>query len=484
MDEGDTIAEGGETITYTLQPQAAMTVIDQSTGYVVAQLGGRGEKTASKTLNRATGITRQPGSCFKIIACYAAALDAGGLTLATVQNDEPMDYADGKSLSNYNDTYLGFTTIRLAITKSINIVTVKTLTQIGTGLGYEYATALGISTLEAGDNNQTLCLGGITNGVTNLELTNAFATIANGGEYNEPVYYTEVIDHDGNVILSNLTNTSQQVLSESTAWLLTSAMEDVMTSGTASSYQLSSMVSAGKTGTTTKNRDTVFVGYTPYYTIGVWGGYDDNSKQSYTAYSRKLWKAVMERINSELELESIDFEMPDSIVTATVCSKSGLLAIDGVCDCDPRGSTVYEEYFLSGTEPTEYCDHHIAITICNKTNCIANEYCPKTTTTVYITEGSEGTDDTSYIIPDSLLLLKECTTHTESNTSSEKTNTITQKKAETSVTYTDVDVDESENSQEEEEEDDDDSTGAAASDDSDTVEEETTEATEESESSE
>ncbi len=484
MDEGDTIAEGGETITYTLQPQAAMTVIDQSTGYVVAQVGGRGEKTASKTLNRATGITRQPGSCFKIIACYAAALDAGGLTLATVQNDEPMDYADGKSLSNYNDTYLGFTTIRLAITKSINIVTVKTLTQIGTGLGYEYATALGISTLEAGDNNQTLCLGGITNGVTNLELTNAFATIANGGEYNEPVYYTEVIDHDGNVILSNLTNTSQQVLSESTAWLLTSAMEDVMTSGTASSYQLSSMVSAGKTGTTTKNRDTVFVGYTPYYTIGVWGGYDDNSKQSYTAYSRKLWKAVMERINSELELESIDFEMPDSIVTATVCSKSGLLAIDGVCDCDPRGSTVYEEYFLSGTEPTEYCDHHIAITICNKTNCIANEYCPKTTTTVYITEGSEGTDDTSYIIPDSLLLLKECTTHTESNTSSEKTNTITQKKAETSVTYTDVDVDESENSQEEEEEDDDDSTGAAASDDSDTVEEETTEATEESDSSE
>ncbi len=471
MDDDDTIAEGGETITYTIQPQAAMTVIDQSTGYVVAQVGGRGEKTASKTLNRATGITRQPGSCFKIIACYTAALDAGGLTLATVQNDEPMDYADGKSLKNTSDNYLGYTTIRKAITNSINVVTVKNLTQIGTGLGYEYATALGISTLETGDNNQTLCLGGITNGVTNLELTNAFATIANGGEYNEPVYYTEVLDHDGNVILSNLTNTSKQVLSESTAFLLTSAMEDVMTSGTAKAYQLSSMVSAGKTGTTTKSRDTVFVGYTPYYTIGVWGGYDDNSSQSYTAYSRKLWKAVMERINEELELEDIDFTMPDSIVTATVCSKSGLLATEGVCDCDPRGSMVYEEYFLSGTEPTEYCNHHVAVTICNDTGCIANEYCTNTTTTVYITDGSEGTDDTAYIIPDSIALIKDCTTHSETNTSSDKSNTVTTdttssdtseiKQTETSVTYTTI---ESYNRDDEESEEDDDASDESASD--------------------
>ena len=182
MEEGDTIAEGGETITYTLQPQAAISVIDQATGHVVALVGGRGDKTASKTLNRATNITRQPGSCFKIIGCYAAALDAGGLTLASVQDDAPTSYANGTPLHNYDNRYRGFTTIRDAIISSMNVVTVKNLTQIGTGLGFEYAEALGISTLEPGDNNQTLCLGGLTHGVTDLELTASYATIANGGD--------------------------------------------------------------------------------------------------------------------------------------------------------------------------------------------------------------------------------------------------------------------------------------------------------------
>ena len=168
MEEGDTIAEGGETITYTLQPQAAISVIDQATGHVVALVGGRGDKTASKTLNRATNITRQPGSCFKIIGCYAAALDAGGLTLASVQDDAPTSYANGTPLHNYDNRYRGFTTIRDAIISSMNVVTVKNLTQIGTGLGFEYAEALGISTLEPGDNNQTLCLGGLTHVGTDL----------------------------------------------------------------------------------------------------------------------------------------------------------------------------------------------------------------------------------------------------------------------------------------------------------------------------
>ena len=136
----------------------------------MALVGGRGDKMASKTLNRATNITRQPGSCFKIIGCYAAALDAGGLTLATVQDDSPTSYANGTPLHNYDNKYRGFTTIRDAIISSMNVVTVKNLTQIGTGLGFEYAEALGISTLEPGDNNQTLCLGGLTHGVTDLEL--------------------------------------------------------------------------------------------------------------------------------------------------------------------------------------------------------------------------------------------------------------------------------------------------------------------------
>lgn len=418
MEDGDTIAEGGESITYTIQPQAAISVMDHTTGHVVALVGGRGDKSGSKTLNRATNITRQPGSCFKIVGCYAAALDAGGLTLASVQDDCPTSYANGTPLHNYDNRYRGFTTIRDAIISSMNVVTVKNLTQIGTGLGFEYAQALGISTLEAGDNNQTLCLGGLTNGVTDLELTAAYATIANGGDYNEPVFYTEVLDHSGNVILDNTKNTPKEVLKPTTAWLLTSAMQDVITSGTGGGAGLGSMPTAGKTGTTTKNRDTLFAGYTPYYTAAVWGGYDDNTEQSYTAYSKLIWHAVMARIHEGLPAKG--FTQPSGIVTASVCKKSGLLAVEGVCDCDPRGSMVYTEYFDKDNVPKEYCTNHVAATICTETGQIANDYCPSCATQVFIKGGSPATDDEPYLISEEALNTK-CTVHTqESSTAPEE----------------------------------------------------------------
>ena len=393
MEDGDEIA--GESVTYTLQPQAAMTIMDQYTGQVVAMVGGRGDKTAAKTLNRATGITRQPGSTFKVIACYAAALDAGGMTLASVENDMPTTYADGTSLKNYNNTYLGWTNIRTAITNSINVVTVEVMGDIGTSLGFQYAKDLGITTLTDGDNNQALALGGITNGVTNLDLTTAYATIANGGEYNSPIFYTTVVDHQGNIILDNRDNSSTRVLKETTAWLLTSAMEDVMTSGTgtAANFSVNDIAVAGKSGTTTKNRDTVFAGFTPYYTGVIWGGYDDNTPQSYTTYSKVIWKAVMSRIHENLS--SKDFTMPDGIVTASVCKKSGKLAINGVCDCDPRGSMVYTEYFEKGTEPTEYCDKHYLGNVCTQSHMFANSECPYYSG-VFIVGAAAGTADEQY----------------------------------------------------------------------------------------
>ena len=422
MEEGDTIADGGEKITYTLQPQAAISVIDQATGHVVALVGGRGDKMASKTLNRATNITRQPGSCFKIVGCYAAALDAGGLTLASVQDDAPTSYANGTPLHNYDNKYRGFTTIRDAIISSMNVVTVKNLTQIGTGLGFEYAEALGISTLEPGDNNQTLCLGGLTHGVTDLELTASYATIANVGDYNKPVLYTQVLDHNGNVLLDNTQNTSKEVLKETTAWLLTNAMQDVITSGTGSGAGLPNMPTAGKTGTTTKNRDTVFAGYTPYYTAAVWGGYDDNTEQTYTAYSKLIWHSVMQRIHENLPRK--EFTQPSGIVTATVCKKSGKLAIEGVCDADPRGSMVYTEYFDKDSVPTETCDHHVKVDICSASGQIAGEYCPveNRVPTVYIIGGTAETEDGPYLITEEALNTV-CSVHTSSSSSSESGTT-------------------------------------------------------------
>lgn len=393
MEEGDEVA--GESVTYTLQPQAAMTIIDQTTGHVVAMVGGRGDKTAAKTLNRATGITRQPGSTFKIIACYAAALDAGGMTLASVENDMPTTYADGTSLKNYNNKYLGWTNIRTAITNSINVVTVEVIQDIGTSLGYQYAKDLGITTLSDKDNNAAIALGGITQGVTNLDLTAAYATIANGGEYNKPIFYTTVVDHQGNIILDNRENASKRVLKATTAWLLTSAMKDVMTSGTGTAANFEGVAVAGKSGTTTKNKDTVFAGFTPYYTGVIWGGYDDNTPQSYTTYSKVIWKAVMSRIHSGLAYK--DFTMPDDIVAVQVCKKSGKLAIAGTCDHDPRGSMVYTEYFEKGTEPTETCDKHYVGYVCTESHMFANSTCPNYGG-VFIVDGAPGSADEPFSV--------------------------------------------------------------------------------------
>ncbi len=403
MNEGDTVVEGSETIVYTVQPQAALTVIDQTTGEVKAIVGGRGDKTGNKTLNRATDTTRQPGSTFKIIAAYAPALDAGGLTLATVEDDAPYNYTtgEGKAVTNYDKRYRGFTTLREAITDSINIVTVKALAEIGPSLGYDYIRNFGITTVGIEESgNETLALGGLTNGVTNLELTAAYAAIANDGTYIEPKFYTRVLDHDGNVLLDNTSPESHTVLKETTAWLLTNAMQDVMTQGTGSAaYFGSSMAQAGKSGTTTKSRDALFAGYTPYYTCVVWGGYDDNDTQSgeNTSYPKKIWKSVMSRIHENLESEK--FEKPDGIVAVTVCRESGKLAIDGVCTNDPRGNCAYTEYFAEGTQPTEYCDHHILVNICSETNALAGPNCPNQIASgVYIIGGNPATEDAPYLL--------------------------------------------------------------------------------------
>lgn len=411
MDEGDTIPGGGESVIFTLQPQAAMTVIDQSTGEVKAIVGGRGDKTGSRTLNRATDTTRQPGSTFKVLAAYAPALDTAGMTLATVQDDAPYTYSNGTPLRNYDTTYRGFTTLRYAITKSINVVTVKTLTDISPQVGYDYLENFGFTTLDQKDIVQSLALGGITNGVTNLELTAAYATIADGGTYTRPRFYTRILDHDGNVLLDNTAET-HTVLKETTAFLLTDAMKDVVSVGTGGRAAFEGMAIAGKTGTTTKNRDALFAGFTPYYTCVVWCGYDDNSPQNKSGQTntpKDLWRNVMQRIHEGLEYK--DFTQPDGIVTATVCKKSGKLAVEGLCDCDPRGSMVETEYFAAGTEPTEVCDHHISATICTASGMLANEFCPAENrqTSVYIIGGSPDTEDGPYLLTDTQ---NQCNIHT------------------------------------------------------------------------
>lgn len=351
-----------ERVNFAPQPQSSMSVIDQHTGYVKALIGGRGQKTASLTLNRATDTTRQPGSTFKIVSTYAPALNEKGMTLATTFEDEPYEYPDGSPVNNATRSYNGTTTIRTAIQNSINVVAVKCLEKVTPELGLKYLDNFGFTTLAHGteadkdangniwsDANLATALGGITRGVTNVELCASYAAIANGGNYIKPIYYTKILDHNGNVLIEN-TAAERSVIKESTAFLLTSAMENVVKQGTGTACQLDNMPVAGKTGTTEAYNDLWFVGYTPYYTCAVWSGYDNNEKLPDYArnFHKALWKKVMTRIHEGLS--SKEFEKPASVEKLSVCEETGLL---------PRaGCPVITEYFDVGTMPTEYCDQH------------------------------------------------------------------------------------------------------------------------------
>ncbi len=372
-----------EKISLTPQPQVSLTIEDQTTGHVLAMVGGRGVKETSRSLNRAYSTTRQPGSCFKVVSTYAPALDSAGITLADVFMDAPFNYANGRPVKNwYGTAYKDACTVRYGIEQSLNIIAVKTLTVITPQLGFDYLQKFGFSTLverrvtEDGrvlsDIQQALALGGITDGVTNMELNAAYATIANGGMYMEPILYTKIVDHDGNVLIDqSRTQEQHRVIKETTAFLLTDAMVDVVTKGTGGGVNFGNMAIAGKTGTTSSYKDVWFAGYTPYYTATTWTGYDNNEDlpSSDRNLSKTMWKLVMKALHENLEYKS--FEVPNGITVATVCSASGKLPVAGLCD-----ETLRTEYFAEGTVPTESCSVHYQGMVCAASGLPADPMCP------------------------------------------------------------------------------------------------------------
>ncbi len=378
-----------ESISFTTQPQAAMVIQDQETGYVVAMMGGRGVKEGRRTFNRATDAVRQPGSTFKVLAAFAPALDSAGLTLSTVYNDAPFNYNDGKPVSNwYSDSavpYRGIQSLRSGIRDSLNIIAVKTLTVISPRLGYDYLENFGFTTIVNGeeingklyyDMKQPMALGGLTHGVKPIELNAAYASIANNGSYVTPKLYTMVTDAEGNIILDNTAVESKRVLKKSTAYLLTDAMTDVVTRGTGTACNFDkNMGIAGKTGSTSDYVDVWFSGYTPYYTCTSWAGYDNNvplntsNKYKESAVAQNLWKSVMARVHENLPDKG--FEVPEGIETVTVCSRSGLLPIPGLCD-----GTLTNEIFAEGTAPTLSCNIHYQGDVCNHDQLPASAECP------------------------------------------------------------------------------------------------------------
>lgn len=369
-----------ETLDYTLEPQVSFILIDQKTGEVKAVCGGRGEKEYSLTINRATNTYRQPGSTFKVISSFAPAIEENGANLSTVYYDSRYELA-GKEFRNWwrYGQYFGWSSIREGIEFSMNVVAVRCLVETVTPEeAFEFAGRLGITSLTGEDKSASAALGGLTKGVTNLELTNAFASIADGGIYNKYKFFTKIYDHEGNILIDLSETEGTRVMKESTAFLLTDAMRmstvphtkwssDFTVSNTSSRSHLDNMICAGKSGTTTSNKDVWFVGYTPYYTAGIWAGCDENQPlndsetgeyNGGTSFHKDIWKKIMERV-SEGKDDPGQFERPDNIVTKAVCRKSGLLAAEA-CALDVRAgeSAVYYEYFDAENVPSEYCNHH------------------------------------------------------------------------------------------------------------------------------
>lgn len=373
-----------------VQPQSATVVMDYRTGQIRALVGGRDIK-GNKLLNRATSSQRQPGSSIKPIAVYLPALD-NGFTAASVIDDIPFYKETGELWPrNWNKSYSGLTTLRRSVEQSINVNSVKTLEAIGVNTSMEYLARLGIinpdnpendsfvsrseSKISNDENLSALGLGGMTKGLTPLEMTAAYGAIANSGTYNEPIAFTKILDKNGNLLLENTPNKNHVVAPE-IAFIMSDILRTTVSNGIAGRAQMPNMPVAGKTGTTQDKADIWFVGYTPYYVTGVWIG-NDSPKIKLSEGSGKaaqFWKTIMMDIHENLETKS--FEKPENIVSVSVCSQSGKIPSD-ICSKDPRGNKIITEIFAKGTEPKEICDVHVELTVDTTTNKIANEYCPE-----------------------------------------------------------------------------------------------------------
>ena len=406
--------------------QAAMVVMDQSNGNVVGLIGGAGEKTGAREFNRATQAYRQPGSCMKPLGAYGPAFEQGVSSPGSGLDDSPLPKGSWNP-GNYYGYFNGYVTAREAIADSMNLPAVRANMKVETSFAFNFAKNCGLKSLVSSKENKTnndesaasLALGGVTKGFTVLEMANAYATIANGGLYIEPKLYTKVLDRNGKELLV-ADSEAKRVMKDSTSYMLTSCLETVVKSGTAAGYvRAGNMPIAGKTGNTNDDKDQWFCGFTPYYTIACWNGYDDPKAIGYRSYgsypytSVKLFNTVVNAISKNQTVKQ--FERPDSVIEAAVCRDSGLVATDA-CKTDPRGDRTNTDLFAKGSVPTATCTVHKKVKVCNETGKLATEYCPNTTEKSFISRDYDPPtkpNDWQYMVP-----TETCNVHTTKQSTS------------------------------------------------------------------
>lgn len=370
-----------------IQPQSAAVIMDSTNGEVIAIVGGRGPHPL-RSNNRATDVdvARQPGSAIKPISVYAPALDKKIITAGSVIEDSPMpqDFVDsnkGWDPKNYNNRFGGLTTIREAVKDSVNLIPVKLLRTLGTSTSIDYLrNKFHLSTIETqgGTNDKNLpalALGGLTHGVTPLEMAAAYAVFANNGVYSEPVMYSKVLDNNGTVLLEK-TSDQSRAISGQAAYIMGNMLETVAKSGTGTKARFGNMPVGGKTGTSDDHTNGYFMGITPYYSGAVWIGHD-NKQYSVPGLvggtEAPMWRDIMKVAHEGLEVKA--FTKPSGIVSAQVCLDSGKAPTE-LCALDPRGSRVKTEIFIEGTEPVELCDIHVSVDVDISTGKLATADCP------------------------------------------------------------------------------------------------------------
>ena len=364
------------------QLQSGITIVDPSTGNIVAMVGAIGEKEGNLVWNFAEG-KRQVGSSIKPLTVYAPAIETGAVTPATTFDNYPVRLLnDNPWPKNSPNKYTGMTDIEVGVRNSINTIAVQTLEAVGVTESFAFATEkLGLS-LEPDDMNLSgLGMGGMTYGLNTIEMAAAYAAFANGGIYTEPRMYLEVRDANGNVVLKNDAQ-SQVAMKDTTAYMMNKMLQSVVTAGTGTSARFNGMPIAGKTGTTSENYDRYFVGYTPYYSAAVWTGYEYNEKITYSGNPAiTMWKLVMEKIHEELENKPFPEPEGDQMETVEVCADSGLLPTDA-CRADVRGTArVRKVQMVKGTAPTEECTMHTFVNYCVDGKCLPGSNCPYSSVT-------------------------------------------------------------------------------------------------------
>lgn len=378
-----------------IQPQSASVIMDYRKGHIKALVGGR-ELDGSRILNRATDSVRQPGSAIKPLSVYLPALD-NGYTAGSAIDDIPHMHGGRLWPENVYKSYWGLQSLRRSVEQSINVNSVKTLNSIGIDTSMEYLARMGIinksdpsadnfvtaeeaanKAVNDGDdqNPSALALGGMTDGLSPLEVTAAYGAIANEGVYIEPTPILKILDQDGDLLIDH-TPLETVVVSPQVAYIMKDILKTTAERGFTSNARLNNMAAGGKTGTTEYRADVWYAGFTPYYVSAVWIGSDSPAitmgSSRTSADAAALWNNIMTRAHEGLEPVT-SFKRPDGIVTAQVCTQSGK-APTQLCYSDPRG-TVVSEIFVAGTEPSQSCDVHVSVDIDGTTGLVANDYCP------------------------------------------------------------------------------------------------------------